>query len=70
MLSDEDALELLRTAMPAPRNGVAADLWPEVHRRIEAGHAAPPASDWLIVIALAVLCALQPSLIGILLLHF
>ena len=70
MLSDDETLELLRRAMAAAPSQPSGDLWPDVRRRIDAGRAAPAVSDWLILGVLALLCVLQPSLIGILLLHF
>lgn len=71
-LTDEKALELLRDAMPAPEggDGLVADLWPRMRRRINQGSSPPPAADWVLALALAALCLLRPSLVGVLLLHF
>ena len=71
-LSDEEALELLREAMPAMEgpDGPIADLWPSVKRRIDRGISPPPTADWLLAVALAVLCLLRPAVVGLLLLHF
>ena len=70
-LTDEKALELLRGAMAPPAVGdTVPDLWPRVRRRIDRGPGAPPVADWLLALLLAVLCLAQPSLVGILLLHF
>jgi hypothetical protein len=70
-MSDERALELLRAAMPAV--GVDRpldDLWPRVRRRIDRGPMPPSALDWILVATVALLCLLQPSLAGLVLLHF
>jgi hypothetical protein len=69
-LDDGEALELLRRAMRTETAPLSADLWPRVRERIDRGAVAPPVADWLLVAALALLCLLQPSLIGIVLLHF
>ena len=71
-LMDARALELLREAMPPPEaeDGPPMDLWPRVRRRVDHGGSRPPAADWVLVVLLGVLCLLQPSLFGILLLHF
>lgn len=69
-LSDEDALALLRAALPVAAPPPAADLWPQVRRRIDRGTSPALASDWLLAVAIALLCLLNPSLAGILLLHF
>jgi len=71
-MNDRKALELLRDAMPPPRadDGPAADLWPRLRRRVDRGGNRPPAADWVLAVVLGVLCLLQPSLFGILLLHF
>lgn len=70
-LSDEKALALLRDAMPAARgDGPLVDLWPSVRRRIDQGASPPRAADWVLAAALALLCLLRPSLVGVLLFHF
>jgi len=70
-LSDEQALELLRDALPAyGAGGPPADLWPRVRHRIDRAADRPPAGDWVLAAALVLLCLLRPSLMGILLLHF
>jgi hypothetical protein len=69
-LSDDEALELLRAAMPVDRKSPPIDLWPRVRRRIDRGVTPPPASDLVLVLLVALLCVLRPSLVGVLLLHF
>ena len=71
-MTDDRARELLRDALPVPEweHDGTADLWPRVRRRIDEGHNPPPAVDWVLAMAMVALCLLQPSLLGILLLHF
>jgi hypothetical protein len=69
--TDERAIELLRAALPAAvQDGRAVDLWPDVQRRIARGRQQPRTADWILVLALVLLCLFRPSLAGILLLHF
>lgn len=70
-LSDERAIELLREAIPATvHDGPTADLWPFVRDRMTQGITRPRTADWVLAVALALLCLFRPSLAGILLLHF
>ena len=70
-LSDREVIALLRAAMPVEREvAPSEDLWPRVRGRIDQRPTGPAASDWLLVGALVALCLLQPSLLGVLLLHF
>jgi hypothetical protein len=70
-LTDERALELLRGALPPADNArQTVDLWPDVQRRITGGTQQPRTADWILVLALVLLCLFRPSLAGILLLHF
>ena len=69
-LSDDEAIELLRAAMPLERRLPPDDLWPQIRRRIDHTPHSAQTSDWLLVLALALLCLLHPSLAGLLLLHF
>jgi hypothetical protein len=70
-MSDERAVELLRERLPAPAHeDPDRDLWPLLRSRIEAGNRTAPAADWILAIALLVLCLIRPSLTAILLIHF
>jgi hypothetical protein len=70
-LSDARALELLRAAMPPlTADAPSDDLWPKVRRRLDRGPQRPSSLDWILAAAVALLCLLQPSLAGILFLHF
>lgn len=70
MLSDDEALDLLRNAMPVERDRNPADLWPRVRQRIDRGSTPPAIAEWVLVAALALLCLVRPSLSAILFLHF
>jgi hypothetical protein len=70
-LTDGRALELLRGALPAAVDRrQTVDLWPDVQRRITRGAHQPRTADWILVVALVLLCLFRPSLAGLLLLHF
>lgn len=70
-LSDERALELLREALPPFRGDRPLEnVWPRVRRQIDRGPLPPSLLDWMLVAAVALMCLLQPSLAGILMLHF
>ena len=69
-LSDQEIIELLRTATPVARTTPAANLWPRVEQRLAQRPAGLRVTDWILVLALAILCLVHPSLAGVLLLHF
>ncbi len=70
MLSDDDALTLLKESTTLQHAFLSTDLWPRIRERIDRGTRTPSVSDWLLVAALLLLVLLNPSLLGILLLHF
>jgi hypothetical protein len=70
-LSDERALQLLRAALPPRRDERSLEtVWPRVRRQIDRGPLPPSLMDWTLAVVVALLCLLQPSLAGILMLHF
>lgn len=70
-MSDEDALRLLREAMPAMNDvSPATDLWPHVRRKVQAPVPAPSALDWLLLAATVAACVIYPSAALVPLLHF
>lgn len=69
-LTDEQVIELMRHASPAGRDGPAADLWPRVRRTIDQPTPTLGRSDWVLAVALVILCLLRPGWAGVLLLHF
>jgi hypothetical protein len=71
-LTDEQAIALLREAMPLVDSAYEpeADLWPRVRSRIGKRTSPPPTADWVLAVVLIGLCLLRPSLLGVLLLHF
>jgi hypothetical protein len=70
-MSDERALELLRAALPPLRADRPLEtVWPRVRQEIDRGPLPPSLLDWMLVAAVALMCLLQPSLAGILMLHF
>ncbi len=70
ILSDDQALDLLRNAMPVEPDRNPADLWPRVRQRIDRGSTPPAVADWVLVAALVLLCLMSPSLSAFLFLHF
>jgi hypothetical protein len=69
-LSDDDAVELLRNALPAELDRIPPELWSRMRQRIDRGSNAPAIADWVLVAALVLLCLVRPSLSGLLFLHF
>jgi hypothetical protein len=70
-LSDQDALRLLRDAMPPMQDAsTSADLWPAVTARIQTPRRPPSAIDWLLLAAAVTACVLYPSAAFVPLLHF
>ena len=68
-LPDDEIVALLRAAMPIEPHLPRTDLWPRVRKRIDRPAPTAAVADWVIIVALAVVCLLQPALVGILLLH-
>lgn len=70
-LSDEDALRLLRDAMPPVEDASpGADLWPHVARRVRTRPHPPSAIDWLLLAAAITACVIYPSAAFVPLIHF
>jgi hypothetical protein len=70
-LSDEKTIELLRDAMPVTADdSPATDLWPLVRGRMTEPPSQGRTADWILAIALAMLCLIRPPLAGILLVIF
>lgn len=70
-LSDEQAVELLRRALPASSGrDPRTDLWPRVRDGVETRSQAPTLTDWILVAAVAVFCLVRPSALSLILFHF
>lgn len=69
-LSDEELVRLVRSSLSrAPHSPPDADLWVNVRARIAHGAPPPTMFDWILTIAVVVLCLVQPGVFGLLLLH-
>jgi hypothetical protein len=71
-LSDDRVIDLLRRELRgADGEPPQADLWPRVQRRIQEGpRRRASRADWLLLVVVAAICALQPSAVVMLLFHF
>jgi hypothetical protein len=67
--SDGRALQLLRAALPVPDSAPPPDLWPRVRAGLDRRSPLSTA-DWVVLVAIATLCLLQPTAVSVLLLHF
>jgi hypothetical protein len=71
-LSDDDALRLLKDAMPPmhAESAPAHDLWPDIERRVRTHRRPPSVVDWLLLAAAVTACVIYPSAAFVPLLHF
>ena len=68
--TDDQVIQLLRSALSQETTLPGGDLWPRVRHRVEEAPRRPLIGDYLLAAVAVTVCMLQPSLITLLLLMF